>query len=382
MSGNDPWAKHKAAAQSEAPQADTSEETPTVETSPVENQAVEKPAVENPAIESPAVESPVAEKQAKQNSEAKTRKTMTRSSSEGKTAKAASPYFSQSAASPDALTCPKCHQILTQDGRNWRCADGHSYDTAKQGYVNLLLVDQKKSKHPGDDMDMVRARAEFLDAGYYQPISGALNQMVSEQMASQGPAANLLDIGCGDGWYTANLKQALSEETQITGLDISRDAVKYATRRSKAIRWIVASGARPPVPQHSQNAIVTLFTPLMPQGLDYALAENGFVMTASTGPRHLSELRERIYTDVRDEFWSPVQQLQDAGFDCVAEQPVNFRFRPADTDALINLLNMTPHRWKVSPDKVTALKAQDTFEVEADVTLHCFRRKNRTHDQS
>ncbi len=372
MSGNDPWAKHKAATQSETPQADLPEETSTTETSPVES----------PAIESSTAECPVAETEAEQKPEATTRKTLTRSSTAGKAAKATSPSFTDAAAPPGTLTCPKCHQNLTQKDRNWRCADGHSYDTAKQGYVNLLLVDQKKSKHPGDDMDMVRARADFLDAGYYQPISDALNRMISEQIATRGPVTSLLDIGCGDGWYTANLQQALGKETHITGLDISRDAVKYATRRNKSIRWIVASGARPPVPQHSQDAIVTLFTPLMPQGFDHALAENGFVMTASTGLRHLSELRERIYTDVRDDFWSPVQQLQDAGFDCVAEQPVNFRFRPADTDTLINLLNMTPHRWRVSPDKVTALKAQDTFEVEADVTLHCFRRKNRTHDQS
>ena len=372
MSGNDPWAKHKAATQSEAPQADPTEETATGRT----------PAVESPTVESQTVESPATETQAEQKSEAKTRKTLTRSMTVSKAEQTTSSSFTDSSIPPGTLTCPKCHQILTQKDRNWRCADGHSYDTSRQGYVNLLLVDQKKSKHPGDDMDMVRARADFLDAGYYQPITDALNHMVSEQIAAHGPVTNLLDIGCGDGWYTANLLQALGDQPCITGLDISRDAVKYATRRSKAIRWIVASGARPPVPQHSQNAIVTLFTPLMPQGLDYALAENGFVMTASTGPHHLSELRERIYTDVRGEFWSPVQQLQDAGFDCVAEQPVNFRFRPADTDALINLLNMTPHRWKVSPDKVTALKAQDAFEVEADVTLHCFRRKNRTHDQS
>lgn len=271
------------------------------------------------------------------------------------------------------LTCPKCHQPLEAAGRNWRCADGHSYDTAKQGYVNLLLVDQKKSKQPGDDMDMVRARADFLDDGYYQPIADALNAMITGQLGDASDQT-LLDIGCGDGWYTARMAEQIPALGQITGLDISRDAVRYATRRSKNIRWIVASGARPPLLPHSQNAIVTLFTPLMPQGLEHALAADGFIITASTGLSHLSELRERIYTDVREEFWSPVSQMQEAGFVCVAEQTVNFRFRPADSDTLIDLLNMTPHRWKVAPQTVAALRAQDTFDMEADITLHCFRR--------
>ena len=73
------------------------------------------------------------------------------------------------------LICPKCEQALTQTDNQWQCPDRHSYDTARQGYTNLLLVNQKKSKHPGDDADMVRARTFFLDAGYYQPVSDAVN---------------------------------------------------------------------------------------------------------------------------------------------------------------------------------------------------------------
>ena len=349
MSGNDPWAKHKAATQSETPSA--------------------------PAT--PKDKDTQAEKQPK----AKARKTLSSASSKSgsRTEESISQPEIRSDQHKDLLTCPKCHQILTQDGRNWRCADGHSYDTAKQGYVNLLLVDQKKSKHPGDDMDMVRARADFLDGGDYQPIADALNNMLSEQLGD-ATGQTLLDIGCGDGWYTARMASALPALGQITGLDISRDAVRYATRRNKSIRWIVASGARPPVQAQSQNAIVTLFTPLMPQGLEHALSDDGVVITASTGANHLSQLRERIYTQVNEDHWSPVSAMQNAGFHSVAEQNVRFTFRPADTNALLNLLNMTPHRWKVAPEKADALKDMEPFDIEVDVTLHAFRRQSGHHD--
>lgn len=349
MSGNDPWAKHKAATPSEAPSA---------------------PAAPKDEIT-----------QAEEPPKAKARKTLSSGSSKSRAQAAES--VSQPATRPDQppglLTCPKCHEILTEDGRNWRCADGHSYDTAKQGYVNLLLVDQKKSKHPGDDMDMVRARADFLDGGDYLPISDALNTLLAEQLG-ETKDQKMLDIGCGDGWYTVRMAAGVSALGQITGLDISRDAVRYATRRDKSIRWIVASGARPPLQAKSQNAIVTLFTPLMPQGLEHALTDDGVVITASTGANHLSQLRERIYTQVNEDHWSPVSAMQSAGFACTAEQHVRFTFRPADNDALLNLLNMTPHRWKVAPEKADALKDMEPFDIEVDVTLHAFRRQNGQND--
>lgn len=399
MSSNDPWAKHKAREAESAPAEPA--------------QAADPSAAETPATEAPVSETAVSESARPESARPESAQTevATQEAADPEQPRATLSVSGQARTKPSGLwqgkdkqarpgqagtdkprpkqpapsrslpisdqlnplTCPKCHQPLEAAGRNWRCADGHSYDTAKQGYVNLLLVDQKKSKQPGDDMDMVRARADFLDDGYYQPIADALNAMITDQLGDASDQA-LLDIGCGDGWYTARMAEQIPALGQITGLDISRDAVRYATRRSKNIRWIVASGARPPLLPHSQNAIITLFTPLMPQGLEHALAADGFIITASTGLSHLSELRERIYTDVREEFWSPVSQMQEAGFVCVAEQTVNFRFRPADSDTLIDLLNMTPHRWKVAPQTITALRAQDTFDMEADVTLHCFRR--------
>ena len=264
------------------------------------------------------------------------------------------------------LSCPKCHQNLQTDGQRWLCPDGHSYDRARQGYINLLLVNQKKSKNPGDDADMVQTRTAFLDAGYYQPISDALNALVSS-----GP---VLDIGCGEGYYTRRLQDHLGTGVDITGLDISREAVRAACRRGKDICWLVASGARPPVAEHSINTIVSLFTPLMPQGLDHALATDGDIITAHTGPHHLYELRQQIYDDVRLDSFSPVAEMDRAGFRCIDEVPVQFRFH-LDSSAMIhNLLLMTPHRWKVSPEKLNALQALTSLDIGADVVLHRFRR--------
>ena len=268
--------------------------------------------------------------------------------------------------SASGLICPKCEQPLTANGKQWQCPDRHSYDTAKQGYINLLLVNQKKSKSPGDDLEMVKARTAFLDSGIYEPISDALNAMVN-----RGP---VLDIGCGEGYYTQRLQQQ-KPEYAITGLDISRDAIKEACRRTKDIRWLVASGARPPVSGRSIKTIISLFTPLMPQGLDHALADDGEIITVNTGPQHLMQLREVIYDEVKAESFSPVPKMADAGFIAVDEQKLTYEVTVPGGDPLVALFNMTPHRWKVSPERAEKLQTIDSLTLEIDVVLHRFRRQ-------
>jgi len=267
------------------------------------------------------------------------------------------------------LACPKCDQPLTAHGNQWQCPDRHSYDRAKQGYINLLLVNQKKSKNPGDDTDMVRARTQFLDSGVYQPISDALNAMVT--LAS--PTDSILDIGCGEGYYTQRLKAHLPD-ADVIGLDISREAIKGACRRSKDIRWLVASGARPPAPALSIQRVVSLFTPLMTPGLDHVLAPDGEIIIVNTGPRHLMQLREVVYDDVRNEGFSPIETMANAGFECVEETAHHYEATIAGGDELTALFNMTPHRWKVSPERAEKLLAMDSLHTEIDVRCHRFRR--------
>ena len=95
------------------------------------------------------------------------------------------------------LVCPLCEHPLERGAKTWRCLKGHSFDVAREGYVNLLPVQHKNSREPGDDLQMVTARREFLHAGHYQPLRDAM----LEALAPLG-ARSLLDIGCGEGYYT------------------------------------------------------------------------------------------------------------------------------------------------------------------------------------
>lgn len=265
------------------------------------------------------------------------------------------------------LICPKCGDGLSLDNRRLICSQNHSYDIARQGYANLLLANQKKSKQPGDGADMVEARVQFLNQGYYQPIADLLNENIPT-------ATRILDIGCGEGYYTHQVAQQQPGSTSITGLDISRDAVKKACRLNKSIQWIVASGVQPPVEEQSFDCIISLFTPLMPKGFDHALAENGEVLCIYTGAQHLLELRELIYDQVQEERYDPIPEMRQAGFECIEQAALNFSFQLNSSEMIKHLFMMTPHRWKTTPEKIAKLEQLNQLDTQADVILYRFKR--------
>ena len=118
--------------------------------------------------------------------------------------------------------CPLCAAPLEREAGVCRCPKGHSFDLAREGYVHLLPPNRKHSALPGDDRDMVLARREFLSAGYYQSL---LNTICSQILSLSGEAPALLDAGCGEGYYTAGVFQALrsaGRRPRVAGTDISK----------------------------------------------------------------------------------------------------------------------------------------------------------------
>ena len=137
------------------------------------------------------------------------------------------------------VICPVCGAALAPQGAAWRCVQGHCFDVARQGYVNLLTVTQKHSRHPGDTREMVAARRAFLDAGWYAPIAKTLADLVRRFCPE---TASVLDAGCGEGYYLSQLGWV----PERWGIDISRDAVRYAAVRDRSAHWLTATAAHLP----------------------------------------------------------------------------------------------------------------------------------------
>jgi 23S rRNA (guanine745-N1)-methyltransferase len=169
--------------------------------------------------------------------------------------------------------CPNCHAAFDATGSGWRCLNGHSFDRARQGYINLLLPNQKNSSDPGDNRDMVEGRRNFLEEGHYQPLAEAMAALlqahVGEHPDAAGEVPALLDLGCGEGYYLRALSDLLPAISRMSahGLDISREAVKRAATSLPIASLCIASSYRVPVADASVDVAIQVFAPVATEEL-------------------------------------------------------------------------------------------------------------------
>lgn len=270
------------------------------------------------------------------------------------------------------LRCPLCPLPLDISEKTARCANGHSFDRAREGYWHLLPVQQKNSRDPGDDAAMVAARQAFLDAGHYGPLREAL-------CAAVAPLAprRLLDSGCGEGWYTAALRTVMPEHdgAGITALDISKHAIRRAARRAGDITWLVASSMTLPLPDASVDVITALFTPLSLAECARVLTPGGHLIVVAPGEKHLWELRAALYEEVRPHVPEKWLAQTDADFTLAHAVEVSFTVQLHDHAGVQQLLTMTPHYWRAPRERREAVAALDALAVQADFRLLVFRKR-------
>ena len=244
------------------------------------------------------------------------------------------------------LKCPVCSLPLGNTDYGLACATAHTFDRAKQGYVNLLMSNHKRSRSPGDDKEMVIARSRFLDLQRYQPLIEAVIHCADKFWPD---VQSWVDLGCGEGWYTQRLSEHL-DLAQAFGIDISKQAVMAACKRSKQIGWYVASCARTPFLDQSLDAAMVLFAQIEPKELTRILKPEGSLIVAGAGCDHLLPLRELLYEQVNFNHFDPSNQLNQ-DFHLAYDKDIKFEWIPESDQELLDLLAMTPHNWRVKPDK-------------------------------
>lgn len=332
---------------------------------------------------------------------------------------------------PDFI-CPLCQSPLQLSAKTWVCdasqqpplmADGktpakltqHSFDVARQGYVNLLPVQQKKSKAPGDSPDSIAARQRFLAAGHYAHLQALICEqltqlpratvalkekvapVIEEQVAGK-TAKYWADIGCGEGYYTLAMRQPLAQQgvTGFIAVDISKPAVVTLAKASKAAGclWqqdteqtiahdhctlypLVASAAHLPLPPASLNGIATIFSPILPEVFAQMLQPGGWLVIAKPDIGHLASVREALFDSVRehdsDKFLTQLEPYfeQHTVLSCAQDLQLN------QTD-LADLLTMTPYAYRAQPakrDAVLTSASAAAFKTEAKFVVYILRKR-------
>ncbi|WP_369692859.1 putative RNA methyltransferase [Azovibrio restrictus] len=273
-----------------------------------------------------------------------------------------------------ALTCPLEGAPLQCTGTAWQCPYGHSFDMASQGYLHLLPVQHKRSRDPGDSKEMVAARRRFLNAGHYQPIAAAVARTLLADLPARGDAS-LLDAGCGEGYYLRQLAAATgpAQRLAVLGLDISKWAVQAAARQDKGPRWVVGSNARLPVLPASLDRILCMFGfPVFPE-FARVLKPGGQVLQVDAGPEHLRQLRELIYPRLKPEH--PAARPDMPGFQRLETSSLAYCLELTRPEQIADLLAMTPHLYRASPEGRARAAALERLTLQVDVRLTRLQRE-------
>lgn len=263
-------------------------------------------------------------------------------------------------------SCPICKESVHQEARMLRCINGHTFDMAKSGYINLLPVQKKKTKNPGDNIQMVRARRSFLDKGYYNTLLEKLCQVVKNSFSAGGI---LLDAGCGEGYYTSGVFNYLNDSglaPNIYGVDISKYAVDIAAKRCKQGKFAVGSIFNLPVSDKCCNAIMSLFAPYCGEEFNRVLKPNGIMTLVIPNERHLIELKQAIYDKP---YLNEVKDTELEGFCLKAKETVDAEIVLSTSEDIQNLFAMTPYYYKTGRKEqeklfsLTELKTQISFII-------------------
>lgn len=262
------------------------------------------------------------------------------------------------------LTCPLCGGVLDREEKSLVCGLGHRFDIARQGYVNLLPVGRKHSLHPGDTREQVLSRRQFLEAGFYTPIAQAL----IDTAAPLNLHGQLLDVGCGEGYYSTRLAQALG--MPLTGLDISKEAVRCAAGKYKDAQWLCATASHIPVPDSSVALLTSLFALTVPEEFHRVLEPGGYFLQVLAAQDHLLGLKGIIYDHLTEKEKNSVPDLP--GFTRVQSLPIRFPIQ-VDGPYVQALLAMTPHVFRVDAAGAERLRQTEALSDTVSCVLNVFR---------
>ncbi len=254
------------------------------------------------------------------------------------------------------LICPVCEQQLHTASGTIRCVNGHSFDIAREGYVNLLRA-SKNGDLIGDDKFSARSRRDFLNKGYYSVLQEALCDIFRDK---QG---NVLDICCGEGYYTAALGQ--NPNLQVFGFDISREMVRLAAKRGNGT-YFVANMASIPVAESSMDFCTHLFAPFNEAAFARTLKQGGRLFTVVPGRFHLWGLKQALYDTPyeNDEKLPETQNLQ-----LVFVQKVSKEITLATAEDIQAVFRMTPYYFHTSQKDKDKLSGMDQLTTLVEFVI-------------
>ncbi len=266
-------------------------------------------------------------------------------------------------ASATAFACPICQENLTLLETNFKCCNRHSFDLAKFGYVNLAPQIKKSANY---DKENFQNRQQILEAGFYQAILDA----VSDLLASSKTTTTILDIGCGEGFYSRKLQESHSEKT-FYAFDISKDSVQIAAKSEPnwAVNWFVGDLARLPIKDANMDILLDIFSPANYGEFRRVLSKDGILIKVIPTENHLKEIRQRVQDQLTNKEYSnqDIKEHFQEHFTILSSQTASLT-KTITAEQLQALLSMTPLLFHVDQSKIDWSKLTE-ITIEAEILV-------------
>ena len=242
------------------------------------------------------------------------------------------------------IACPVCKKELIRNDKSYRCENNHTFDIAKEGYLNLNL---RNSQNTGDNPLMIKARKNFLEKGYYDFLKNEVNSLLNKE-------DKLVDLACGEGYYT---KDFICEDK--VGIDLSKSGLKIASKSDKSTLYILNSIFRNPLYDESADKVITIFAPIAKEEIRRILKQNGEFILVKPDVYHLYELKDALY---EKPYLNEIEDIDIPGLKLINEIKISDK-RKVISEDLNNLFTMTPYFNTTSPEDKVKLQSIEELEI-------------------
>ena len=263
-------------------------------------------------------------------------------------------------ASATAFACPICQENLTLVESSLKCNNRHSFDLAKFGYVNLAPQIKQSANY---DKENFQNRQEILESGFYQ----AILEVVSDLLSNSKNAKTILDIGCGEGFYSRKLQESHLDKT-FYAFDISKDSVQIAAKSEPnwAVNWFVGDLARLPIKDASIDILLDIFSPANYGEFRRVLSKDGILIKVIPTKNHLKEIRQKVQDQLTNKDYSnqDIKNHFQEHFTILSSQTASLT-KTITAEQLKALLSMTPLLFHIDQSKIDwSQLAEITIEAE------------------
>lgn len=280
----------------------------------------------------------------------------------------------------EILYCPLCKKDLINYDSYFKCENNHSFDIARKGYVNLLLANQHHSDKSGDDKEMILSRVRFLNTGKYDLLKNGIFQVINTYILKDNlPQVSIVDVGCGDGYYTTFFHQKLNEkfnlEIKTYGVDLSKQAINQCSIRQRKLnlsnlQFVIGNMNYLPIKDQSVDFLINSFAKIDLKEFSRVIKKNGYFVRILPGERHLYGLKQVLYKNVR---LNTEKEKELDGFNFVEEKRLS-KVINLNNQEIVDLFMMTPYFYKSPSNSLDKLEKYENLETEIEFSILIYQK--------